>query len=264
MTQTPPDQDGHHAQHASEGRISGVFSQKKIQKIGTGTTARKTEVVTYFLVEEREGGTMMVQALAANDMPFGPRSEISRDELLTKYLPEPQKTLARNVSHLSPQEMEIQKAVARGDKFRKRGESFTAEFEYNKALSMDMGNVRANFGIGMCYIARGEQEKAHEVFERLVQLDAAFEDEHKHQFNEFGISLRKAGMQAEAMDYYRRALELSPSDENLHYNIARAAFDKGDAKIAAQHLGACLKLNPAHAEATQFVDYLKRKKLAEE
>ncbi|MDR3641844.1 MAG: tetratricopeptide repeat protein [Humidesulfovibrio sp.] len=244
-------------------RISGVFSQKKISKIGTGTTARKTEIVAYFLVEECEGDVLVVQALNASDEPFGPKTEITHEDLLAKFLPEPQKSLARTMAALSPQELEIQKAIARGDKFRKRGESFTAEFEYKKALQLDMSNVRANFGIGLCYIDRGEREKAQEVFGRLVQLDAAFEDEHKHLFNEFGISLRKAGMQNEAMDYYRRALELSPGDENLHYNMARAALDKGEPKTAAQHLLACLKLNPEHDEAKQFVDYLRRKKNAE-
>jgi Tfp pilus assembly protein PilF len=250
------------SQPQAQNRISGVFSQKKVAKIGTGTTARKTEITTYFLVEERENGMMLVQPLAANDVPFGPKSEITREELLEKYLPEPQKTLTRTVAALSPAEQEIQKAVARGDKFRKRGESFSAEFEYKKALQLDMGNVRANFGIGLCYIERGEREKAHEVFERLVQLDAAFEDEHKHLFNEFGINLRKTGMYDEAMDYYRRALELSPADENLHYNMARAALDQGEPKVAAQHLSACLKLNADHVEAKQFVEYLRRKKLA--
>ncbi len=257
MSETPLDSG------LAQSRISGVFSQKKLSKIGTGTTARKTEVVTYFVVEELESGMMQVQALAVNDVPFGPKSEITRDELLSNYLPEPQKTMSRAVSALSPQELEIQKAVARGDKFRKRGESFTAEFEYNKALAMDMCNVRANFGIGLCYIERGEQDKAREVFERVVHLDAAFLDEHKHLFNEFGINLRKAGMHDEAKDYYLRALELSPEDENLHYNLARAAFDKGEVKMAAQHLGACLKLNPGHPEARQFVDYLRRKRMAQ-
>jgi len=245
------------------GRISGVFSQKKIAKIGTGTTARKTEIIAYFFVEEREDGTIVVQPLAADDVPFGPKTEITREDLLANYMPEPQKSMVRTAAVLSPAEQEIQRAVARGDKFRKRGESFTAEFEYNKALQIDMSNVRANFGIGLCYIDRGEREKAHEVFERLVQLDAAFEDEHKHLFNEFGISLRKSGMQGEAMEYYQRALALSPQDENLHYNMARAALDKGEPKTAAQHLMACLKLNADHAEAKQFVEYLRRKKLAE-
>jgi len=243
-----------------QSRISGVFSQKKIAKIGTGTTARKTEITSYFWVQEGAGGLLEVQALTADDRPFGPVTQISHEDLLENYLPEPQKTMARAVSALSAEELEIQKAVARGDKFRKRGESFTAEFEYNKALQFDMGNVRANFGIGLCYIDRGEREKAHEVFERLVKLDAAFEDEHKHLFNEFGINLRKSGMLAESLDYYLRALQISPGDENLHYNMARAAFDKGDAKLAAQHLMSCLKLNPAHGEAKQFVEFLKRKK----
>ncbi len=249
-------------QNQGSDRITGVFSKKKISKIGAGTTARRTEITTYFQVTEREDGVIIVQALAANDVPFGPKTEVSREQLLEEYLPEPQKTLERAVAALTPQEREIQKAVARGDKFRKCGESFTAEFEYTKALDMDMGNVRANFGIGLCYIDRGEREKATEVFERLVKLDAAFEDEHKHLFNEFGISLRKAGMNDEAMDYYHRALELSPNDENLHYNIARAALDKGDPKLAARELAACLKLNPDHEEARRFVEYLRHKNLA--
>ena len=86
-------------------RISGVFSQKKIAKIGTGTTARKTELTAYFLVEERENGVIVVQPLAANDVPFGPKQEITREDLLENYLPEPQKTLARAVASLSPQDM---------------------------------------------------------------------------------------------------------------------------------------------------------------
>ena len=240
-------------------RISGVFSQKKTAKIGSGTTVRKTELISYYSVEEREDGILLVQALTASDVPFGPTMEITREQLLNDYMPEPQKTQARFQAPQSPQEQEIQKAVARGDKFRKRGESFTAEFEYGKALTLDERNVRANFGIGLCYIERGENDKAKDVFERVVKLDAAFEDEHKHLFNDFGISLRKAGMHGEAMDYYRRALELSPGDENLHYNIARAAFDKGDVSNALLHLKSCLGLNPKHEEAIQFLGFLQRK-----
>jgi len=250
------------SQESAPERLSGVFSQKKTAKIGTGTTARRTEIVSYYFVQERADGVMLVQALTASDVPFGPITEITREELLENYLPEPQKTLAHSRAAQSPQDMEIQKAVARGDKFRKRGESFTAEYEYSKALSMDERNVRANFGIGLCYISRGESDKAKEVFERVVKIDAAFEDEHKHLFNEFGISLRKSGLHAEAMDYYRRALDLSSEDENLHYNMARAAYDKGDPGLSLVYLKSCLALNPKHEEALQFVNFLKRKKAA--
>ena len=242
--------------------ISGVFSQKKIAKIGSGTTVRKTELISYYSVEEREDGVLLVQAVTASDVPFGPIMEITRDQLLSDYMPEPQMTQARFQGSLSAKEHEVLKAVARGDKYRRRGESFTAEFEYGKALTLDEQNVRANFGIGLCYIERGELDKAKEVFDRVVKLDAAFETQHKHLFNEFGISLRKAGMHGEAMDYYRRALELMPDDENLHYNIARAAFDKGDQNNALLHLKSCLGLNPSHEEAAKFMDFLQRKKPA--
>ena len=240
--------------------LSGVYSQKKKAKIGAGATARRTEVVFYYAVEERADGIMLVQALTPSDVPYGPISEITREELLENYLPEPQKTLTRSRAAMSMQDMDIQKAVARGDKFRKRGENFTAEYEYNKALAMDERNVRANFGIGLCYIGRGETEKAREVFERVVKIDAVFEDEHKHLFNEFGISLRKSGMDAEALTYYARALELCPSDENLHYNMARASFNLGEIQEAMLHLDQCLALNPGHDEAKRFASFIVRRR----
>jgi tetratricopeptide (TPR) repeat protein len=239
-------------------RINGVFFQKTIATIGTGTTIRKIEQYAYFFVQQREDESLELQALGPDNALFGDAKNITREELLESYLPEPQKS-QEYARHRAMQQQEIQKAVARGDKFLKRGENFSAEFEYSKALALDEENVRANFGIGLCYIVRGDETKARMVFERLVMIDAAFQDEHKHLFNEFGISLRKASMHAEAMAFYARAVELCPRDENLHYNMARAAFNMGEAKLAAQHLGDCLKLNPEHSEARQFVDFLKRK-----
>jgi len=243
-------------------RISGVFSQKTQATIGTGTTSRKVEQYVYYYVQERDDAVFELQTIGPENTLYGERVTLSRDQLLEGYMPEPQKSL-EFAQQLAAQQQEIKKALARGDKFYKRGETYSAEFEYCKALALDEENVRANFGVGFCYLARGEHDKARMVFERLVELEAAFSDEHKHLFNEFGINLRKAGMHDEAQVYYRRALELSPGDENLHYNLARAAFGKGDGQTAVQHLGACLKLNPEHAEARQFVDYLRRKKLGE-
>jgi tetratricopeptide (TPR) repeat protein len=239
-------------------RIQGVFYQKVLSTIGTGTTARKTEKYVYYHAQQQDDGTVVLQSLGPDDAPFGKPSRISRDELLTDYLPDPQKSVeyARKQAGI---QQEVQKAVARGDKFYKRGETFSAEFEYNKALSLDEENVRANFGVGLCFIARGETDKAREVFERLVTIEAAFADEHKHLFNDFGINLRKAGMQAEALAFYSRALELGPGDENLHYNMARAAYEMDDAQTASMHLQHCLAMSPKHEEARRFLDYLTRK-----
>jgi len=246
-----------------EQRVSGVFYQKTQASIGIGTTTRKVEQYVYYYVQERDGEVLELQTIGPDNTLYGERVTLSREELLADYMPEPQMSL-EFARQLAEQQREITKAVARGDKFYKRGETYSAEFEYCKALALDEENVRANFGIGLCYITRGEQDKARMVFERLVELEASFSDEHKHLFNEFGINLRKAGMHAEALAYYARAVQLCPTDENLQHNMARAAFDMGDMKLAAQHLNDCLKLNSSHQEARQFVEFLKRKKKAKD
>jgi tetratricopeptide (TPR) repeat protein len=238
--------------------ISGVFSKITASTIGAGTTARKSETVNYFFAKEREDGVLEVQALGES-VVFGPVSEVSLDEFLKSFLPEPQMSQQRARAEASRQG-EVTKAVARGDKLFKQGKTYSAEYEYDKALALDEESVRANFGIGQCYIARGETDKAREVLTRLVRLEAAFQDQHKHLFNEFGIALRKSGMDAEALAYYARALELCPGDENLHYNMARAAFELGDTQAASLRLAHCLTLNPEHDEATRFLNFLKRAK----
>ena len=238
--------------------ICGVFSKTKASTIGAGTTARKTETVAYFFVKERADGVLEVQALG-DQVVFGPVAQLNLDDFLMEYMPEPQMSQERARAE-AVRQGKVQKAVARGDKLFKQGKKYSAEYEYSQALVLDEESVRANFGIGQCFLARGDTGKAHEVFERLLKLDAAFQDQHKHLFNEFGIALRKSGMYAEALAYYGRAVELCPEDENLHYNMGRAFFELGDVDTAKQRLSHCLLLNPEHGEAKRFMTFIKRAK----
>lgn len=236
--------------------IKGVFSIEKTMKIGTGTTARRVKQQVYFFVQQMDDEMVVVQGLNHDNVPSGPKTEMTKDDLLQDYLPEPSK-----FNEVMSKFREMQKAVARGEKYRKRGETFTAEYEFSKALQLDEQNVRANFGIGMCYMQRGEEEKAREVFERIIQIDAAFEDEHKHLFNEYGIELRKKKMYTEAADYYQRAIELSPDDENLFYNLSRAELENGEFANARAAVNQCLALNPGHPEGRKILAYMDKKKL---
>ncbi len=63
----------------------------------------------------------------------------------------------------------------------------------------------------------------------------------------------------QAIDYYTRALQMTQNDENLHYNVARAYFEKGDIPKAEHHLEKCLELNKGHEEAKKFQDFIKNK-----
>jgi tetratricopeptide (TPR) repeat protein len=238
------------------GKVLGVFSSQKVSRIGTGTTSRRVVQQSYFFAEELPDGRISLQPLSPVHVPSGPKEIISKEEMLETMLPEPE----MYQKEVLPKLRDIQKNIARGDRYRKQGKSFSAEMEYGKALKIDVDNIRANFSIGLCYLEREDKVKANEVFERLVKLDTAFEQEHKHLFNEFGINLRKSKMLDQAVDYYSRALELTDDDENLHYNAARAYFEQNKLKETAEHLKECLRLNPSHEPALKFIDYLKKKK----
>jgi len=237
-------------------RIKGVFSTQEIRKVGTGTTQRKTVYKGFYFIEQDENGNIECQPLNANYVPSGQKRNITLEELMEKFSPEPEFYM----NSVYPKMQELQRTLNNADAHRAKGETFAAEYEYNTALQVDEENVRANFGIGLTYLQRGEKGKADDIFERLVKLDAAFAVEHKSMFNDFGINLRKAKMYQQSVTYYSRALELTTDDENLHINIARALFETKEVDGCVEHLLKALSLAPGQEQATKFLLWLIEKK----
>jgi tetratricopeptide (TPR) repeat protein len=89
-----------------------------------------------------------------------------------------------------------------------------------------------------------------------VKLEAAFQEEHKHLFNEFGINLRKNKMIDQAITYYSRAEELAVQDEHLFYNMARAYLEKKDMDNALRYLLKSLEMNPRLEVSIKFLMWL--------
>lgn len=236
-------------------RVIGVFSARRLAKLGTGGTSKKSVQTSYWFATERSDGVIGLQPLNANYVPTGHKRFLSRDQLLDEFAPEPE----FYASTVYPRMRELNRTIARADRHRQNKETFSAEYEYGNALKVDEENIRANFGIGLTYLERGDTEKAEDVFRRLVRLEAAFETEHKHLFNDFGISMRKNGMHGQAVEYYERALELTQDDEHLFYNVARACFEKGDLPKAAAYLRQALSLKPSFPEALEFMAFLDKR-----
>ena len=253
MTQQPDSP----SPQASPDRIKGVFSTQEIRKVGTGTTQRRTVYKGFYFIEQDAEGTIECQPLNANYVPSGQKRKITMEELMEKFAPEPEFYL----NSVYPKMRELQRTIDNAETHRAKGETFAAECEYSEALKVDEENVRANFGIGLTYLQRGESSKADDIFERLVKLDAAFEPEHKHMFNDFGINLRKARMYSQAVIYYTRALEMTTDDENLHINVARALFETKDLDGCVTHLLKALELAPKQEQATKFLLWLVEKRL---
>lgn len=240
---------------ARQPKIRGAFSTKIVQEIGTGTTKRKVVQSFLYFAEEADNDAIALRALNENYVPSGEVQYISKEELLESFSPE----LELYTSTIFPAMRELNRTLAKADRQRQLGNTFTAEMEYNKALNIDEGNIRANFGIGLCYLSRQDDEKAVDIFQRLVKLDAAFEKQHKHLFNDFGISLRKNRLFDEAVKFYTRAIGLTDDDENLYFNIARCLYEDGKRKQALKYIKKCLELNPQSKPALKLKNYMEKK-----
>jgi tetratricopeptide (TPR) repeat protein len=75
-------------------------------------------------------------------------------------------------------------------------------------------------------------------------------------YNTIGMQNRETKNFAEAVNNYSKALSVSPQDEHLHYNIARAHFEEGERDKSKEFLGKALKLNPEFKEGKLLYEYL--------
>lgn len=229
-------------------KIKGVFSTE------TATRASGRKKV-YVYVEEDHDGNILAQPINKNLVPSGPKKVMSRDRLLKSYLPEPSMYL----NEVAPRMRSLEQHVDRADRHRKKQELFTAEFEYKNALRVDEEHIRATFGLALTYLDRGEKDNAEVIFKRLVGLKGAFEEKHKHLFNEFGIKLRKNKMYDQGLQYYSRAYKLCRNDEHLLHNIARIWYEKGRLGKAMDAIEEALELNPDFKRGQAFLKFMKKK-----
>ncbi|WP_152512951.1 Tfp pilus assembly protein PilF [Desulfovibrio sp. X2] len=238
----------------NEERFAGAFSILQSSKVGAGTTAQKHVQTMNVYAEEKADGTFSLRYLNDNFVPVGKAWTVDKDTLLTEYTPEPDLYMNK----VYPAMRELSKTIAHAERLRESNQTYSAEYEFKRALRIDETNIRATFGFGLVYLDRNDAEKAELVFRRLVTLEAAFDREHKHLFNEFGIKLRRAGLLDQALEFYGRAEEYSHNDENLHYNRARAFEAKGEVGEALSSLEKALAIRPDFHEARKFRDGLRK------
>jgi tetratricopeptide (TPR) repeat protein len=63
-------------------------------------------------------------------------------------------------------------------------------------------------------------------------------------YNNLGVALADMGHHREAVDQYRRALQIDPRYENAHTNLGRALATLGDVDAAISHFNTALNINP--------------------
>ncbi len=236
-------------------KINGVFFEETTITLGTGHTQKTQRVKNFCLAEQLDEETVQISYLGNEGQPTGIVVKMPYNEFLNKYTFEPDYKVK------TKEERDHDKHLALAEKHRNRNELHSAEWEYTSALKIDPESIRANFGIGTLYMEMGQTDKAKSVFKKLSQVDAIFEEDNKHIFNEFGIELRKANMNDEALSNYLKALEISPADENLYFNVARLYFDAKDMEYALIWIEKAVAANPAFREARQFEGLIRKELL---
>lgn len=202
----------------------------------------------YWFASQCGPDMVALKELDTHFLPTGQQCVVNRETFFTNYSLEPELGYRY-----------VTQRVLRGDWYRKQDLNVEAKIEYQLVLRIDEENIRANFGLGLAYLALNQLDKGRYVFSKLVDMDESYEEAHKHLFNEFGIALRKKKLFDEAMRYYGRAAELSPKDENIYLNMARAMFEKGDVEAAFGYLKKTFELNRDVEEARAFLAFLHKK-----
>lgn len=206
----------------------------------------------YYYAERNEEGKLFVQPLGAKHHPGGEKRFITLEKFLEHFKPEP----LFYYNHVKPAADAVQAGLAKGDAHLEQQQWDKAERAFKRVLETDEENIRGIFGLGLAYLGAGKQVEATHVFETLMRLNLAFEQEHKHLFNRFGIAMRKAGMFEQALTYYTKAQALYPGDEHLLFNLARLHYEAGEHDKARVHLEAALAMRDDFREARMLLGAL--------
>jgi tetratricopeptide (TPR) repeat protein len=136
---------------------------------------------------------------------------------------------------------------------------------FKKALKINDLYAEAYKGLAEAYKGKGDKEsymnyikKAAEMYAQFDRLEETkqlfieilkFEDSTPNPFNSLGVKLRTQGDYPGAIHAYEQALELTPDDEHIYFNMSKAYYFMGDIARAGRNVVLALKVDPAFGEA---------------
>lgn len=116
---------------------------------------------------------------------------------------------------------------------------------YETVLAGDPGNESLHNDLALLYMDLGRSDQAVDHFRRSVDLKPSLASTH---FN-LGTALTLAGRVAESVPEFQRAIELRPDYATAHNNLANAFLLQGRVDEAIRHYRETLRLDPTHAVA---------------
>lgn len=208
-----------------------LFSSTINQRVGSGMTASRRTSTTYWFVRQLGESSYGVRSVDAHSLPWGDEIIIKEDELTVRYVPE----IERFESVMIP--------AVNEHRFRLDGDDFSGFGYASSDICIDEANVRALFDLGLRYLVAGKAQQAKSIINHVLAISREFSGKDQFLFNDFGIALRKAGLNSTAVTCYRKALEYTRRDDHLYYNLARAHYEQGQWWDCMNALGKCFEFN---------------------
>ncbi|MFV0422857.1 tetratricopeptide repeat protein [Oleidesulfovibrio sp.] len=250
----------------------GVYSTVESAPFSAGRPGKPASRKRYWSVWENDARSVTIQALTGSLEADGEPRVIARSELEGRYMHEPGLTAMLPEQGGFSSESQL-KAEVDDDDSPFVGPSAAPEIIDDKKpakLDLDDGLLeyaeetenaaRMDFAFALTYLRRGDKERAVELFKSLAAADERYVPQHRHMFTDFGINLRKSGLPEIAILHHERALQLTPADDHIHFNIARAHYDMGDMQSALHHIEASLQLNPQLKASQRFKKHILTKR----
>jgi tetratricopeptide (TPR) repeat protein len=116
--------------------------------------------------------------------------------------------------------------------------------------------LRSRFVQALLLLRRGARTECLNLLEEMLREPYAHFEGGAQLFSEFGLGLRRLGLAPLALAAHKRALEFTPEDERVLFNIARSYHDLGLLAEARDFLKQSLAVAPEFAPARQFLTFL--------
>ncbi|MGO8701659.1 MAG: tetratricopeptide repeat protein [Limisphaerales bacterium] len=120
------------------------------------------------------------------------------------------------------------------------GEYANAETLWRATIAKNPSSWMARENLGVALADKGRIDDAIEQYRRALELHPDFAQAH----NDLGAALFRKGMAAEAVAQYREAIRDDPNDANAHYNLGNALAKQGEDQEALEQLRIAARLRP--------------------
>ena len=121
-----------------------------------------------------------------------------------------------------------------------QGESQEAVAALEKALAVDPKHGKAHNNLALASIDLGELEVAEAHYRESLAIEPQ-----PAIYNDLGFVLERQGLTEEAVELYRKSLELDPESASAHYNLAASLARSGELAAAERHFRAALAQKPS-------------------